>query len=473
MKKQLLCGLIGLLSTQAALGMDLIETYEKALSYDSGIAAARASLEAQEAGADVTRSALLPQIGAYGDANHIDVDGPNQDNSYKSYGYGVQLTQPLFQADAWFAYDAAQFRTEAARAEYNLAQQQLILDVAAAYFDVLRAADNLTTARATENAIERQYQQAQERFDVGLIAITEVYEARASFDDSTSRRIAAESELDIARERLARLTGEYAEDLENLERDFPLMRPMPLNPNEWESTALEQNWQIQRAIKELQASKANLDEAKAGHYPTADLNASWGQQKLDNIEDPVTASLGGQRDGTTTEGIIGQRDGTTTEGIIGLSLNVPLYAGGGIQAGVRQQRATVNLQDENLKTTRRDVQVNTRSLFRTVNTNIETASALEQTIVSRRSALDATRAGYDVGTRNIVEVLDAEQAYYIALRDYANARYDYVVNSLSLKQAAGTLSPQDLIELNKWLSETAPGIEALANEEETLDNPME
>ncbi|WP_372972826.1 TolC family outer membrane protein [Marinobacter sp.] len=461
MKKQLLCGLISLFSAQAALGMDLIETYEKALSYDSGIAAARASLQAQEAGADVTRSSLLPQIGAYGDANHIDVDGPGQDNSYKSFGYGVQLTQPLFQADAWFAYDAAQFRTEAARAEYNLAQQQLILDVASAYFDVLRAADNLTTARATENAIERQYQQAQERFDVGLIAITEVYEARATFDDSSSRRIAAESELDIARERLARLTGEYSEDLENLERDFPLMRPMPANPNEWESTALEQNWQIQRAIKELQASKANLDEAKAGHYPTVDLNASWGQQKLDNVEDPATASLGGQR------------DGTTTEAVIGLSLNVPLYAGGGIQAGVRQQRSTVNLQDENLKTTRRDVQVNTRSLFRTVNTNIETASALEQTIVSRRSALDATRAGYDVGTRNIVEVLDAEQAYYIALRDYANARYDYVVNTLGLKQAAGTLSPQDLIELNKWLSETAPGIEALANEEETLDSPME
>ncbi|WP_372958802.1 TolC family outer membrane protein [Marinobacter sp.] len=461
MKKQLLCGLISLFSAQAALGMDLIETYEKALSYDSGIAAARASLQAQEAGADVTRSSLLPQIGAYGDANHIDVDGPGQDNSYKSFGYGVQLTQPLFQADAWFAYDAAQFRTEAARAEYNLAQQQLILDVASAYFDVLRAADNLTTARATENAIERQYQQAQERFDVGLIAITEVYEARATFDDSSSRRIAAESELDIARERLARLTGEYSEDLENLERDFPLMRPMPSNPNEWESTALEQNWQIQRAIKELQASKANLDEAKAGHYPTVDLNASWGRQKLDNIEDPATASLGGQR------------DGTTTEAVIGLSLNVPLYAGGGIQAGVRQQRSNVNLQDENLKTARRDVQVNTRSLFRTVNTNIETASALEQTIVSRRSALDATRAGYDVGTRNIVEVLDAEQAYYIALRDYANARYDYVVNSLSLKQAAGTLSPQDLIELNKWLSETAPGIEALANEEETLDSPME
>ncbi|MFW5823481.1 MAG: TolC family outer membrane protein [Marinobacter sp.] len=461
MKKQLLCGLMGLLSAQAALGMDLVETYEKALSYDSGIAAARSSLEAQEAGADITRSELLPQIGAYGDAEHIDVDGPGQDGSYKRYGYGVQLTQPLFQADAWFAYDAAQFQTEAARAEYNLAQQQLILDVAEAYFDVLRASDNLTTARATENAIERQYQQAQERFDVGLIAITEVYEARASFDDSTSRRIAAESDLDLAREQLARLTGEYAEDLENLERDFPLMHPTPDNPDKWEATALEQNWQIQTAIRELQASKANLKEARAGRYPKVDLNASWGRQQLDGLENPASASLGGQR------------DGTTTEGVIGLSVNMPLYAGGGIQAGIRQQRSAVSLQDEELKTTRRDVKVNTRSLYRSINTNIETASALEQTIVSRRSALDATRAGYDVGTRNIVEVLEAEQAYYVALRDYANARYDYVVNSLGLKQAAGTLSPQDIVELNEWLSQDAPGIEALANEEEMLEDPTE
>lgn len=458
MKKQLLCGLIGLLSAQAALGLDLVESYEKALSYDSGIAAAAASLDAQEASSDVTRSALLPQIGAYGNANHYDVDGPNQDNSYKSFSYGVQLSQPLFQADAWFAYDAAQFQTEAARAEYNLAQQQLILDVAEAYFNVLRAADTLTATEAAENAIQRQYEQAQERFDVGLIAITDVYESRASFDDATSRRIAAENDLDIARERLSRLTGEYAEDLEYLEQDFPLMQPSPADPQKWETTALEQNWQIETAIRQLQASKANLEEAKAGHYPTVELTASLGRQRLDNVE-------------LSTPTLSGQRDGTTTEGVIGLSVNVPLYAGGGIQAGVRQQRATVDVRDNNLATTRRDVRVNTRSLYRTVNTNIETASALKQTIVSRRSALDATLAGYDVGTRNIVEVLDAEQAYYVALRDYANARYDYVINSLSLKQSAGTLSPQDIIELNKWLSETAPGIEALANGEETLDDP--
>jgi outer membrane protein len=459
MKKRLLSGLVGLLAVQPALAMDLVETYEKALSYDSGIAAAQASFEAQQAGSDVTRSELLPQLGAFGEANYVDVDGPNQDNSYREYAYGVQLTQPLFQADAWFRYDASQFQTDSARAQYNLAQQQLILDVATAYFNVLRAQDTVTTTMAAETAIQRQYEQAQERFDVGLIAITEVYEARASYDDTRSQRIVAENQLNVAREQLARLTGEFAEDLENLRQSFPLNRPDPMDPAAWEMTALDQNWSIQSAIYDLNVSEANLRASKAGHYPTLDLNASYGKTKTDGLEDPSSFQM--------------QRDGTTTQGVIGLTLNVPLYTGGGTQASVRQQRSLVTVAEQSLQTVRRDVRVSTRSLFLTVNNNIETASALEQTIVSRRSALDATRAGYEVGTRNIVEVLDAERAYYVALRDFANARYDYVINTLQLKQAAGTLSPQDLAALNNWLSETAPGIEALANEEKVLDNPSQ
>ncbi|MEE3117745.1 MAG: TolC family outer membrane protein, partial [Pseudomonadota bacterium] len=428
MKKRLLSGLVGLLAVQPALAMDLVETYEKALSYDSGIAAAQASFEAQQAGSDVTRSELLPQLGAFGEANYVDVDGPNQDNSYREYAYGVQLTQPLFQADAWFRYDASQFQTDSARAQYNLAQQQLILDVATAYFNVLRAQDTVTTTMAAETAIQRQYEQAQERFDVGLIAITEVYEARASYDDTRSQRIVAENQLNVAREQLARLTGEFAEDLENLRQNFPLNRPDPMDPAAWEMTALDQNWSIQSAIYDLNVSEANLRASKAGHYPTLDLNASYGKTKTDGLEDPSSFQM--------------QRDGTTTQGVIGLTLNVPLYTGGGTQASVRQQRSLVTVAEQSLQTVRRDVRVSTRSLFLTVNNNIETASALEQTIVSRRSALDATRAGYEVGTRNIVEVLDAERAYYVALRDFANARYDYVINTLQLKQAAGTLSPQ-------------------------------
>lgn len=451
MKKRLLSGLIGLLAAQPALSLDLVETYEKALSYDSGIAAAKASFQAQEAASDVSQSNLLPEIGAFGEASHTDSDGPSasQDLSYKTFAYGVQLTQPLFRADAWFNYDASKFQTKSAQAEYNLAQQQLILDVATAYFNVLRASDTLTTAKATEAAIKRQYEQAQERYDVGLIAITEVYEARASFDDSKSRRIAAESDVDIAKEQLARLTGEYADDLENLRQNFPLTRPEPMNPAAWEKTALEQNWQIQSALYDLNAQEATLKTAKSGHLPTLDLNASYTKTDLDGIEQP---SVPGSRE-----------DGVTTEGQIALRLNVPLYMGGGTQANVRQQRSLVTVAEQSLASTRRDVSVNSRSLFRTVNTNIESASALEQTIISRRSALDATKAGYEVGTRNIVEVLDAERNYYVALRDFANARYDYIINTLSLKQAAGTLSPEDLVALNNWLSASALGIQALAD----------
>jgi len=454
MKKRLLPGLITLLAAQPAFSLDLMDTYEQALSYDSGIASARAQLEAQQAATDVSKSTLLPQISAFAEGSHTDFESKNgqSDDSYRTLNYGVQLTQPVFRAGNWFEFDASQFQSEAAEAQYNLAQQQLMLDVSTAYFDVLRAQDTVTTADATEAAIQRQYEQAQERFDVGLIAITEVYEARASYDDAKSQRIAAENQLNVAREQLARLTGEYPNDLENLRQNFPLGRPEPMNPNAWEATALEQNWSIQAALYELNANEANLKVAKSGHLPTVDLEASYG-------ETDYHGRLNSQGEGT--------------QAVIGLSLNMPLYMGGGTQAGVRQQRSLVTAAEQDLNTTRRDVQVNTRSLFLTVNNNIETANAFEQTIVSRRSALDATRAGYDVGTRNIVEVLDAERAYYVALRDYANARYDYVVNALELKQAAGTLSPQDLLELNNWLSEGAQGIEAMANDEEVLDNPMQ
>lgn len=453
MKKRLLPGLITLFAVQPAFSLDLMNTYEQALSYDSGIASALAQLQAQQSATDVSNSNLLPQISAYTEGSHTDFDAKNGGgDSYRTLSYGVRLTQPVFQAGTWFEFDASQFKTEAAEAQYNLAQQQLMLDVSTAYFDVLRAQDTVTTTKSTEAAIERQYDQAQERFDVGLIAITEVYEARASYDDAKSQRIEAENTLNIAKEELARLTGEYPEDLENLRQNFPLARPEPMNPTAWEMTALKQNWSIQAALSELNASEAQLKVAKSGHLPTVDLEASYGATDFDGR-------------------VSDQQEGT--QGVIALKLNMPLYMGGGTQAGVRQQRSLVNKTEQDLNTERRDVRVTARSQFLTVNNNIETARALEQTIISRRSALDATRAGYDVGTRNIVEVLDAERAYYIALRDYSNARYDYVINTLQLKQAAGTLSPQDLLELNNWLSEGALGIEALANDEEMLEDPMQ
>ncbi|WP_097462336.1 TolC family outer membrane protein [Mangrovitalea sediminis] len=447
MKKHVLSGLIALMASQPALAVDLVQVYEKALSYDSTLAASKYAFDATQAAINQSRAGLLPQLSAVGSVGHTDENLANgYHDSWKTASYGLQLTQPLFQASTWFGYQESKFASKSAEADYNYAQQQLMLDVSTAYFNVLRARDNLTTAKASEAAIKRQWEQAKEQYDVGLIAITGVQEARASYDASISQRISAENNLDIAKEKLARLTGEAEDNLDNLEQDFPVGAPQPNNPKAWEKQSLAQNWSVKSAEYKLQASGQNLKVQKSGYYPTVSLTADYTKNDLNGSSITQTGN-GWSRDAT-----------------IGLQLKMPLYEGGGTQASVRRARATYNLTDEQLSTARRNVSLSARTIFRTINSDIETVAAQRQTIVSSRSALEATRAGYTVGTRNIVEVLNAEQAYYVALKNYANARYDYVINTLTLKQVAGTLSPQDLIDLNHWLSAGAPGIEALANE---------
>ena len=443
-----------MLPATASYGESLVTIYEQALAYDSGLASARAAREAREAGIDEARANLLPQLDAFGESQYS--DSTAQDSSYTNHQYGLRLSQPLFRANAWFGYKASQQLDKAAEAELALSQQELILEVAEHYFDVLRAQDELDTARAQEAALRRQWEQARERYEVGLIATTAVEEARAGYDASQSQRIAAESQLDIARQSLARLTGQYYEELEKLRTDFPVGAPEPNDPESWTDTALMQTWAIQASRLGLDAQQEELRASRSEHYPTLDLQASVTRQHLDEEQFRQQQQQPGQ--------LPQQPDTRRTDTSVGLSLNVPLYSGGGTSAGVRRVTAETEQAERDLETTRRNVRLETRSLFRQILTNQQTLSAQRQTIISRRSALDATRAGYDVGTRNIVEVLDAEQNYFVALRDFANARYDYVLNGLRLKQAAGILSPQDLIDLDRWLSAAAPGIEELARQ---------
>lgn len=432
----------------------LLNVYEQALAYDSGLAAQRFAYQAESEGVDQSRAALLPRINAFAEASQVDRTDLVDD--FSRYRYGVRLDQPLFRADAWYNFQTSQNLTKRASAELSLAQQELILQVATQYFEVLRAQDTLDTAVATETALRRQWEQAQERFNVGLIATTEVEEARAGYDASQSQRIAAESRLDIAREELARFTGRYHEELNRLRTDFPVSQPQPADPQAWIETAMMQNWSIQAARFAVDASETEVKASRAGHYPTLDFNATVARDYQEGTSQDFQGSGGQQQfiSGTNRR----------TDASVSLSLNVPLYAGGGTSAGVRRAKAERSRSEQMLESARRNARLGTRTFYRQITTNIETLGAQRQTIVSRRSALDATRAGYDVGTRNIVELLDAEQNYYIALRDYAEARYDYVINTLRLKKEAGQLSPQDLIDLDRWLSASAPGIEQLARE---------
>lgn len=455
MKARVLPAMIAALMLPAAQaqGEGLMEVYEKALSYDSDLGAARAARQAREAAVDESRAPLLPQVDAFGESAYTERN--TMDGDTTSHEYGVQLSQPLFRANAWYGFQASEAQSRVAAAELSRAEQGLILEVAEQYFNVLRARDELDTARAQEAALRRQWEQARERYEVGLVATTEVEEARAGYDASRSQRIAAESQLDIERQTLARLTGQFPQSLDRLETGFPIDSPRPDDPDAWAETAMEQNWELRAQQLSVEASREQLSAARSEHLPTLDLSASVRRQHQDNDFDQTGAGPG-------APGF--DEDYPRTDATIGLSLNVPLYSGGGTQAGVRRVRAETDQSQRELDTVRRNVRLDARSLFRQITTNIQTLNAQRQTIVSSRSALDATRAGYDVGTRNIVEVLDAEQNYYVALRDYANARYDYVLNTLRLKQTAGTLSPQDLAGLDRWLSATAPGIERLARQ---------
>ncbi|MDX1453608.1 MAG: TolC family outer membrane protein [Oleiphilaceae bacterium] len=410
---------------------DLISLYREAVNYDAEIAAAKAGLYAEQTNEDLRLSFLLPQIN--GEANYGHTNSNKQiqsSDSYETTSYSVTLTQPLFNLPNWYDLNAAELNSARAQAVYLAAEQDLILDVATAYFAVLRTQENLTAAKALETAVKRQYEQAKEQFDVGLIAITDVHEAKASYDDAQTNRIRSEGDVTIAVENLNRLTGKYTPKVHLLKDDFPISLDQEKSVEDWVTAAYENNLNIKAAEYALKSLEEGLKADKSGHLPSLNLSASYENTDLSNFS---------------------PRNNTREESSIFLNLNVPLYSGGATQATARQTRYLTEQARHQLAAAKRAAQIQTRTEYINLRTNIQTVEALRQNIVSRESALEATREGYKVGTRNIVEVLDAERNYFTALRDYANARFDFIESSLRIRASAGTLSSKDIEELNQWL----------------------
>lgn len=425
------------LSSTAALpvsAMDLSSAYQNALQYDSELAAARASRNVQGENVELTRAGLMPKVSLSGSASHVDVEADRlADDSYVRNGLQLGLSQPLLAMEDYYAFRSSQSTVESADQNLVAAELELIFRTSDAYFSVLRALDDLGTARKAEDAFRRQWEQAKERFDVGLIAITEVHETKATYDSGKVTRINAQGQLDVSLEALQRITGKFIENIHPLDEKAELsadsLRPLP----EIEQITFENNPTIKAAQAQLKAARENMDSKKAAFYPTLDLEASYGWNDF-NGPSP--------------------QDDETREGVIGLSLTQPIYLGGANFAGSRQSRFQVEQAEQNLLTAQRNVRLQLRSFYRTLQTNSESIQARLQETISNESALEATRAGYDVGTRNIVEVLDAERQYFTSLSNYANARYDFILTRLQLQQTIGQLSMEDIQTLNAQL--TAP-----------------
>lgn len=439
------------LSTKAD---NLADIYQLALLNDPTLQAAEASYKAGREIKSQAISQLLPQISASATYQETDESSvglrnlsANQlvesdfDNENETKSYSISLTQNLFNLSAFFGFKQSMALSEQAELQFAIDQQSLILRTAEAYFDVLRGRDNLTSSLSEEKAIRQQLEQTQQRYDVGLIAITDVHEARAAFDLAIAERLTEEVNLGIAFENLAALTGQQHTNIYNLSSEFVTSKPQPETPEAWVEFAAKNNLSIKLAEQVAEASNQNAKVKKSALAPTVSGKLSYNDNSTD------TSQFSNDGTGALPDSF-SNTDGTTIE----VSINLPIFLGGRQYSEKRQAGYELVRDQANLVAAKRTAFREARSNYLTTVADTSRIKARKQAITSAESALDATQAGYDAGTRNIVDLLNAQRDLFRAQRDHANTRYDYVINSLKLKQAAGILNPNDIQELNKWLT---------------------
>lgn len=426
---------------------DLVGVYRAAVRNNSDLAAAQASLAAQQEAVPQALSNLLPQLSAGADTNstRTSVDtrlAGNISKTQSGTSYQANLTQPLFNAAAWFQLKAADATSQQAAMNFSATQQDLILQSADAYYNVLSKQDDLATSKAEEAAFKRQLDQATERFDVGLSDKTDVLQAQASYDTARANRLLAERFLEDAFQALTTLTNESYTSIAGLMHSLPILPPAPLDAKAWVDTSTKQNLRLQASNYAITAAEESLKQSKSGHAPTVSAYAKYATGDNDSIGFINSSS------------IPSVYNGDAEQSTIGVQLNMPLYSGGRTSSQVRQSYDVLQQTEFQQESLRRKVVEDARNLFRAVSTNVEQVAARKQTIISNKSALEATQIGYEVGTRDIVDVLLAQRALYTSVRNYNTARYAYIIDNLRLKQTAGTLSPSDLQELDKFLTAT-------------------
>ncbi|WP_237046356.1 TolC family outer membrane protein [Aquipseudomonas alcaligenes] len=421
---------------------DLVTVYNEAVKNNADLAAARANYAAIKEVVPQARAGLLPNLSAGADSMNTDtkVDTRNGDidSSRSGLSYRANLSQPLFRADRWYQFQAAKATDQQYALQLSATEQNLILQSAETYFAVLRAQDTLASTKAEEAAFKRQLDQANERFDVGLSDKTDVLEAQAGYDTARANRILAERAVDDAFQALVTLTNREYASIEGILHSLPVLEPTPNDAKAWVDTAAQQNLNLQASNYAVNAAEETLRQNKAGHAPTLDAVAQYQKGDNDNL-------------GFSNTDALSPYDGDAEQTSIGLQLNIPIYSGGLTSSQVREAYQRLNQSEQERESLRRKVVENTRNLHRAVNTDVETVQARRQSIISNQSALEATEIGYQVGTRNIVDVLDAQRQLYSSVRNYNDARYDYILNNLRLKQAAGTLAPSDLEALSSFL----------------------
>ena len=421
---------------------DLVQIYRDALSNDPSYASARASRNAGLENLPQGRAGLLPTLSATGftQMNTVDIlfRGVSRDSHREgnTNGFTITLSQPLFNWSSFIVFKEAGYKVAQAEATFAQAQQDLIVRVAQAYFDVLAAQDSLDFLKAQKNAISEQLAQAKRNFEVGTATITDTHEAQARFDLSVSQGIAAESDLEVKQRVLQQIIGKLPDGLTPLRTTLQLSAPQPSAMEQWVLTAEQQNFTVRVQEAALEIATREIERLRSGHYPTLNMVGTMSSN---------SASI-------SATGVLNTNTDTNSRAI-GVQLAVPLYAGGAVSSQVRQAISLQEKSRQDLELSRRTAALQARQTYLGVTNGMAQVRALEAALVSSQSSLDSNKLGYEVGVRINIDVLNAQQQLYSTKRDLSKARYDTLMNGLRLKAAAGSLSDEDVARINGLLGQ--------------------
>ncbi|MEO8366596.1 MAG: TolC family outer membrane protein [Pseudoxanthomonas sp.] len=420
----------------AASATDLMQTYELARAGDPQLAAAESGRLAQKEGAVQARASLLPQINGSASLNRSrnEVDGLPGSTTNTSRSYGVSVNQSVFDFSRYSTLRSQKALSQAADFDLEAANDSLITRTSAAYFNVLVAIETLAAAEAQQTALQKQFDYAQKRLDVGLAPITDVHEARAQYDSARASVIVSQNTLKDAYEALTELTGQPISNLKALPDDFRPVLPTEYDANGWVNTAVTTNPALKSLEYQVQSADAGVATARAGHLPTLSLGGTWGKDAA------WGDSIGG--------GIRGDGTGTT----VGLTLSVPIFSGGATQSRVREALANRDRVQDGYEQQKRAIVRNTRNAYQTLEAGISEIEARRLALVSAKAAYEASQVGLEVGTRTVLDVLINQQNLFQAQQNYALAKYNYLQNRLLLDQAAGTLDGSDVQNVNRLLT---------------------
>jgi len=416
--------------------INFAQALDMAMLSDQDLQAAEFNYQSSVATRGISKAALLPQLNLSGFSSATDREAIYEDTNINdtnstvdTSGYDLTLTQTLYNHGIYKTLQQTDMSIASALAKVEAARQDLIIRLASAYFNVLGAQDNLKFARTEKESIGKQLEQSKKRFEVGLIAITDVKEAQASYDTSVAQEIDAENVLSAQFEALAVILGTYTKNIAALQEDIPLLIPEPANILKWTDSAELNNLTLRAAQYDFKAAQKRVDADQAEHLPYLDLQA---RHEYSNQEG---GAFGAER----------------TDNSLSVQLTVPIYSGGGTSAKVKQSVALKEQARSFKEKAHRQAMQQTRDAYLGVTSTISQVHALKQALISNQAAHEATQAGFEVGTRTAIDVLTTLRDVFAAERDYARARYNYVINTLRLKQAAGTLSFEDGKAINAFI----------------------